>query len=113
MATTIDNLKEAFAGESQANQKYLNFAKKAEQDGFKNISKLFRLTAEATARLMSYRFPGNVRELRNIAVRLTTKLAGKEVGVHDLEAELDLGHESPTDGVPPAPIGACRNEDGS
>jgi rubrerythrin len=47
MATTIDNLKEAFAGESQANQKYLNFAKKAEQDGFKNISKLFRLTAEA------------------------------------------------------------------
>jgi len=47
MATTTDNLKEAFAGESQANQKYLNFAKKAEQDGFKNIAKLFRLTAEA------------------------------------------------------------------
>ena len=47
MAATIDNLKEAFAGESQANQKYLSFAKKAEQDGFKNIAKLFRLTAEA------------------------------------------------------------------
>ena len=47
MASTIDNLKEAFAGESQANQKYLNFAKKAEQDGFRNIAKLFRLTAEA------------------------------------------------------------------
>jgi rubrerythrin len=47
MPTTIENLKEAFAGESQANQKYLNFAKRAEQDGFKNISKLFRLTAEA------------------------------------------------------------------
>jgi len=47
MPTTIDNLKEAFAGESQANQKYLNFAKKAEQDGFKIIAKLFRLTAEA------------------------------------------------------------------
>jgi rubrerythrin len=47
MATTIDNLKEAFAGESQANQKYLNFAKKAEQDGFHSIAKLFRLTAEA------------------------------------------------------------------
>ncbi len=47
MASTIDNLKEAFAGESQANQKYLNFARKAEQDGFKNIAKLFRLTAEA------------------------------------------------------------------
>ncbi|MCX6134520.1 MAG: rubrerythrin family protein [Ignavibacteriales bacterium] len=47
MTTTIDNLKEAFAGESQANQKYLSFSKKAEQDGFKNIAKLFRLTAEA------------------------------------------------------------------
>ena len=47
MATTIDNLKEAFAGESQANQKYSNFAKKAEQDGFNNVAKLFRLAAEA------------------------------------------------------------------
>lgn len=47
MPTTIDNLKEAFAGESQANQKYRAFAKKAEQDGFATIGKLFRLTAEA------------------------------------------------------------------
>ena len=47
MPTTIDNLKESFAGESQANQKYRAFAKKAEQDGFPNIAKLFRTTAEA------------------------------------------------------------------
>ncbi|MFA7281918.1 MAG: rubrerythrin family protein [Sterolibacterium sp.] len=47
MATTLENLKEAFAGESQANQKYRAFAKKAEQDGFAAIAKLFRLTAEA------------------------------------------------------------------
>ncbi len=47
MATTIENLKEAFAGESQANQKYRAFAKKAEKDGFANIAKLFRTTAEA------------------------------------------------------------------
>lgn len=47
MATTQDNLKEAFAGESQANQKYRAFAKKAEQDGFANIARLFRTTAEA------------------------------------------------------------------
>ena len=45
--TTNDNLKEAFAGESQANQKYRAFAKKAEQDGFPNIARLFRTTAEA------------------------------------------------------------------
>ena len=47
MANTKDNLSEAFAGESQANQKYRAFAKKAEQDGFPNIAQLFRTTAEA------------------------------------------------------------------
>jgi rubrerythrin len=47
MATTIENLKEAFAGESQANQKYRAFAKKAEQEGYHNIARLFRTTAEA------------------------------------------------------------------
>ena len=44
---TEDNLKDAFAGESQANRKYLAFAKQAEQDGFANVARLFRTTAEA------------------------------------------------------------------
>lgn len=44
---TMDNLAEAFAGESQANRKYLAFAKKAEQDGLKQVAKLFRAAAEA------------------------------------------------------------------
>ncbi len=47
MATTKENLREAFAGESQANQKYLVFAKEAESKGFANIAKLFRTTAQA------------------------------------------------------------------
>jgi len=47
MPTTKENLKEAFAGESQANQKYRAFAKKAERDGFPNIAKLFITAAEA------------------------------------------------------------------
>lgn len=47
MATTESNLKEAFAGESQANRKYLAFAKKAEADGFANVARLFRTAAEA------------------------------------------------------------------
>jgi rubrerythrin len=47
MPTTIDNLKTAFAGESQANRKYLAFAKKADKDGFPQIAKLFRAAAEA------------------------------------------------------------------
>jgi rubrerythrin len=44
---TKDNLMEAFAGESQANRKYLAFAKKAEQDGLPQVAKLFRAAAEA------------------------------------------------------------------
>jgi rubrerythrin len=47
MPTTKENLKEAFAGESQANQKYRAFSKKAERDGFPNIAKLFKTAAEA------------------------------------------------------------------
>src|SRR5512140_1311950 len=47
MNQTITNLKAAFAGESQASQKYLAFAKKAEKDGFRNIATLFRTAAQA------------------------------------------------------------------
>jgi rubrerythrin len=47
MATTENNLQEAFAGESQANRKYLAFANKAEEEGFRNVARLFRTAAEA------------------------------------------------------------------
>jgi len=43
----MDNLKEAFSGESQANRKYLAFAKKADEEGYSQIAKLFRAAAEA------------------------------------------------------------------
>jgi rubrerythrin len=45
--TTGDHLKEAFAGECQASGKYVAFARKAEQDGFPNIARLFRTAAQA------------------------------------------------------------------
>ncbi|MCP4118432.1 MAG: rubrerythrin family protein [Desulfobacteraceae bacterium] len=44
---TMENLADAFAGESQANRKYLAFAKKAEEDGLPQVAKLFRAAAEA------------------------------------------------------------------
>jgi rubrerythrin len=47
MPTTADNLKDAFAGESQASRKYVAFAAKAELDKLPNIARLFRTTAEA------------------------------------------------------------------
>jgi rubrerythrin len=47
MSKTIDDLKAAFAGESQANRKYLAFAKKAEEEGFPQVARLFRAVAAA------------------------------------------------------------------
>ena len=44
--STHDNLKEAFAGESQANRRYLYFARRADVEGFTDVSSLFRDTAE-------------------------------------------------------------------
>ncbi len=44
---TKDNLMAAFAGESQANRKYLAFAQKAEEEGYKNVGRMFRAIAEA------------------------------------------------------------------
>ena len=42
-----ENLREAFAGESQANRRYLAFAKKADGEGYGQVAKLFRAAAEA------------------------------------------------------------------
>lgn len=47
MSNTQQNLESAFAGESQANRKYLFFADKAEREGHPQIAKLFRAAAEA------------------------------------------------------------------
>ncbi len=47
MSKTEENLKAAFAGESQANRKYLAFAKKADKEGFPQIAKVFRAAAAA------------------------------------------------------------------
>lgn len=56
----------------------------------------FRLGGEAEGLWRQYGFPGNVRELRNIVIRLQTKYPGCEVGRSALAAELDLA-------APPAP----------
>jgi rubrerythrin len=47
MEKSIKDLKEAFAGESQANRKYLAFAQKADQEGYPQVARLFRAAAEA------------------------------------------------------------------
>jgi two-component system nitrogen regulation response regulator GlnG len=64
----------------------------------------FTLSPEAETRWAEYHFPGNVRELRNIVIRLLAKHDGQEVSRSELEAELDTG------GAPPA-AGTMPNDD--
>ena len=59
-----DNLMAAFAGESQANRKYLAFARKADADGFPQIAKLFRAAAaaETVHALAHFRVAGHIKD---------------------------------------------------
>ncbi len=76
MPTTIDNLKEAFAGESQANQKYRAFAKKAEKEGFPNVARLFRTAAEAE-RIHAEGHLGALEAIGSTADNLQAAVAGE------------------------------------
>jgi DNA-binding NtrC family response regulator len=58
----------------------------AEQSGVKP----FELDEAAERRWLAYPFPGNVRELRNVVIRLTTKHAGRRLSAAELEPEFDL-----------------------
>ena len=69
----------------------------------------FELDERARARWLAYPFPGNVRELRNIVIRLTTKFAGYTVGEADLEAEFAPPPPGPNGGAGDA-LAAARAE---
>lgn len=60
---------------------------------FRNIysinSKPFTLSDKATELLLAYAFPGNIRELRNIVIRLCAKYPGTEVSGNQIKAELE------------------------
>ncbi len=63
------------------------------------------LTPEAATRWQDYHFPGNVRELRNIVIRLATKYPGRSVSLSELEDELDSqGDNLPQSWLPPQDI---------
>ncbi len=65
--------------------------------------KAFDFDNAARALWLDYGFPGNVRELRNIVIRLTTKYAGQAVNSEQLQSELDM--ESMTVDLPGLPAG--------
>jgi DNA-binding NtrC family response regulator len=68
----------------------------AEQSGVQPFS----LDAAAERRWLSYPFPGNVRELRNIVIRLTTKHPGRRISADELEPEFDLESNTVSDAPP-------------
>ena len=65
--------------------------------------KTFELDSKAAELWLEYSFPGNVRELRNIVIRLTTKHAGQTVNAEQLQVELDM--ESMELDLPGLPLG--------
>jgi len=62
----------------------------------------FTLDEPAERAWLAYPFPGNVRELRNIVIRLTTKYAGQRLSAAELEPEFDLEAQAVEPGAPPA-----------
>jgi two-component system nitrogen regulation response regulator GlnG len=69
-------------------------------------SQPFELSETARARWLAYPFPGNVRELKNIVIRLTTKYAGYTLG----EAELEPEFAPPAEGARADPLAQARAE---
>lgn len=76
MTKTYDDLMAGFAGESQANRKYLAFAKKADGDGFPQVARLFRAAAaaETVHALTHFRTAGEVRTTEE---NLKTAISGE------------------------------------
>ncbi len=76
MDKTNENLKNAFAGESQANRRYLAFAQKAEEEGFSQAAKLFRAAAEAET-VHALNHIRTLGDVKTTAENLETAIAGE------------------------------------
>lgn len=76
MNNTQKNLAEAFAGESQANRKYLAFAKQAEIEKFPQVAKLFRAAAEAET-IHAHTHLRNMGMIRSTAENLKAAIEGE------------------------------------
>jgi len=86
MTKTDENLKAAFAGESQANRRYLAFANKAEQEGFMQVAKLLKAAAEAeTVHAMNHlRITG---EIKSTLDNLDTAVSGETFEFNEMYPE--------------------------
>lgn len=76
MGKTTENLKAAFAGESQANRSYLAFAKKADDEGFAQVAKLFRAAAAAET-VHAHNHLRTLGNIKSTGENLKTAVAGE------------------------------------
>jgi rubrerythrin len=96
----MDNLKTAFAGESQANRKYTAYARKAEKEGLPQVAKLFRAAAEAETIHALGHFNA-LDAVKSTAENLKDAVAGETYEFKDMyppmlaQAEAD-GHKAKT-----------------
>jgi len=102
---TEKNLKDAFAGESQANRRYLYFAAKADVEGFNDVSAVFRSTAEgetghAHGHLEYLEVSGDPATGLPIGVLITGRRLREDLCLEAAEAiEARLGVATPIDPV--------------
>lgn len=80
---TQDNLQAAFAGESQAHMRYLIFAEKAEDEGFKNVARLFRAIAFAEQVHATNHFK-TLGQLGNSSQNLQAAIEGETFEVEEM-----------------------------
>lgn len=76
MSKTLDDLMAAFAGESQANRKYLAYAKQADKEGLPQVAKLFRAAAEAET-IHAHAHLRNAKKIGSTAENLQDAVAGE------------------------------------
>jgi len=87
MSTTEQHLKDAFAGESQANRKYLAFAKKADKEGHPQAAKLFRAAAEAET-VHAHSHLRTLRGVNSTAENLKEAIAGETFEFKEMYPEM-------------------------
>lgn len=93
MTKTLDNLKAAFAGESQANRKYTAFARRADQEGYPQIARLFRAAAHAETVHALNHFRA-MDEVKATSDNLKTAIAGENYEVVTMYPEFIVDAEA-------------------
>jgi len=102
---TEKNLQDAFAGESQANRKYLAFAKKADADGFPQVAKLFRAAAEAE----TVHAHAHLRALKGVGTTLDNLKAAASGEAHEFQEMYPVFVKEAEAEKQQAALISCRN----